>query len=589
MKNLGQKSLAFLFFIIFGLNACSPYTASIKDSYDLGCKASKARYLSDCGNFTLAIYNNENRLISNPLADWVLKSTEADAKEESYTDLYIVSHGWNYTIQEAMSNYYKYIEIIDEKFSSAVISRSDFRPYFIFVVWNSVSRPITDATRSILPYSLDDLLIPLTSTLDEAFHLASVWKESINAYTNALGRKPPAFYWDKGYSTIPVEAPAKYSGGTDFSRAGRDFPLSIVLFELLNRNQTLLKNPLPKIHVIGHSHGAKLVSLATLEALNRYESYNQGTAHDAITSLVMINGAFHPAELEYIFGDNPKLGIDDLPYRMTKSRVKLLLELIPRKAVVFSNSDYPNGTPFELSQVVFNVRQAQTANAYMGQTRAVLGQEKDASSLQKGIDFILGPVGGGLQIVWTVGTATLEWVFRSLWNIPQDFVHHVKENDTFGETSETGYLANALNIPHFFLPVDKFLGGNLDEWGLFRPMIPAIGRGGLHHIGNGRKHYDSSLFTNLWVFNDFIGKESQRIAAKFTQLACMFGVSPDAESFPERNIIYTFDASEIYDSWKNPFVGSHGDIGGLDKPKQYCYGFEKREATFNFLYNFTKN
>ena len=92
-----------------------------------GCHANKyssekgySKYVFSNRSYTFAIYNSSNRLVSHPLDD--IRAAAEDRRKQAgkrdtclkaITDVYVVAHGWNFSITEAMANYQNYIEIID--------------------------------------------------------------------------------------------------------------------------------------------------------------------------------------------------------------------------------------------------------------------------------------------------------------------------------------------------------------------------------------------------------------------------------------------------------------------------------------------
>jgi hypothetical protein len=132
-----------------------------------------------------------------------LSGTTTDVKNlhlsgDPITDVYVVAHGWNFSIAEAVANYHGYMELADRiQYLQEPKDRSKFQPYFFFVVWPSVIRPLSDMAGAILPFGLDESIRALTTTVDlGAFFLPSVWKQSIHAAKNALGKGYPNQYFD---------------------------------------------------------------------------------------------------------------------------------------------------------------------------------------------------------------------------------------------------------------------------------------------------------------------------------------------------------------------------------------------------------
>ncbi|NIX54987.1 MAG: hypothetical protein GWN14_03400 [candidate division Zixibacteria bacterium] len=401
-------------------------------------------------HYTFAVYDTHNQLISHPFERWLEASKRALDDGKPYTDLYIISHGWNFTYQEAVSNFNRYMDIWDNK------TNEGFRPYIIFILWNSTSRPITESITAIFPFGIDDSLSPVSDVSDTAIHLVTGWKQSLNAQHNALGKNFPIVYKYKNYSFEEI------NGETGLE--GRDIPLSMILYEIIKANNKTLPiyikaeiEEIPdfkskktyepqRIHLIGHSYGAKLISLASLEALHRFfpdntidpsspisrtsmlalrdlhpdkiklpKSYslalleslnlNPGGNYKAdhfikrhtntlqtqslnpqsntnessrqknndfvespnppttFESLVLMNAAFGPEELEYDY---------DLGHSIKPEKQFSLWNHIPRKALVYSNTDLATGLLFNTGQIVFNNRWGQFYSSVDKSTRSFL-------------------------------------------------------------------------------------------------------------------------------------------------------------------------------------------------------------------------
>ena len=84
-----------------------------------------------------------------------------------------------------------------------------------------------------------------------------------------------------------------------------------------------------------------------------------------IESLLLFSPAFHPAELASKSPYPLPLGRIENPFN-TVNRVPFLRR-IPRKAIVYSNSDYSTGRWFDLSQIVLNNLQVQLVNGVTNQ------------------------------------------------------------------------------------------------------------------------------------------------------------------------------------------------------------------------------
>jgi hypothetical protein len=607
-----KKYTLFLYlFLVFCLGACATGKQQIlvSDEAEL--------YFKEGQNYTYAIYNSDNLLISHPLEAWSKASKDAQSHGEPYTDLYIISHGWNFTHQEAIVNFQQYMKIWDKK------TYDGFRPYIIFVVWNSTSRPITDSVGAVLPFGLDKGVDPFTKLADVGIHTITGWKQSLNAERIALGRDLPFEYEVKKYSKIKIDEKNDIGG--------KDIPLSMVLYEIVNTNNNEIikeynktlteskpdvckpqcnKKPTKskpvtfkpqKIHLVGHSYGAKLISLASLEALRRLypDKTNKSSEADkdskktspppatTFESLVLLNAAYNAHELNYYHNIKLKwYGLTHFP--ITEENIYSLWTHIPRKALVYSNTDLATGILYDTGQIVFNTYSGQ----YQDAIAKYWGFRTDGHYVYV-VDDVLMLLNGVFSLVYNLTISPIIWVGTTLAQIPTDFYHHIVNNDTFHSTFGDGVFSKMLNVPHFFLPLDKlnsFWGGDdnfSDHQGLWRSSTPAIGRTGLHRLG----WWDSGAF-GLFVGNDEEKGESSNIDARqFNSIACSLkNLKDEPRIFDNEKLFYSFDGSQIYDSWF-----SHGDLRSKHPAKKACGKkndedkniIEKREATFNFITKFT--
>jgi len=542
------------------------------------------RYMVDGRNYTFAVYDSSNHLISHPIEDlrWQLRHSE-----EGITDVFVVSHGWNYTVPEAMANYYRYIDLVDERTDPAL--QESFRPYVIFVVWPSVIRPMRDAARSILPFQLDRVIAPLTKKADDwIFRLPTNWKQSLDAYSLALGERAPDFYREQAYDEV------RAVGTVDSPEISRDLPLSGLIHELIQmRGRGTLGTADSRIHLIGHSYGGKLVALAGIEALRR-SAAEAGSApgaipHDLIESIVLISPAFHPRELLYVssFGGNT-----GLPSMVSREEIESALRSVPRKAVVYSRYDHVNGPIFAVSQLLLNNHQMQIANATMNN---LTGTIEASDGAIRHTSLLVRPVGGIAQTGWNIGTAPLQAGVGALTNLVPDFLHHVRESDSSEGRNEkpTDWMRPGMNAVHFFMPLDELAkpSGDPDRLGIFRLSTPAIGSTGLSRLATGRPdlgvqlHPELDAFDNLGPLDTLAPPEAQRDAAAFVQLARTAGSTGQAPPI-QREMILSFDASRIYNRWDLP-KGAHTDLGSHSEVDVGYGPLEKRAYTYNFLFNFT--
>ena len=92
--------------LVLLLNACSPHKHKMET-------LKNDSYLFKGKNFTYAIYNEDSKLINHPLID-LNNEIRRRGVNNKITDLYIVSHGWNFTASEARTNYHNYIDLINQ-------------------------------------------------------------------------------------------------------------------------------------------------------------------------------------------------------------------------------------------------------------------------------------------------------------------------------------------------------------------------------------------------------------------------------------------------------------------------------------------
>jgi hypothetical protein len=146
-------------------------------SPDHSSRLTENRFLRDGRHFCLAIYNRDGKLINTPMEHMRRDFAVAD---RPYSHVLVIAHGWNFTVGEAIANYAAYIEAIDSEIRPATPPREAFRPYLVFVTWDSASRPLEDAAAALLPLGLDRLIFPATLSADQVIHVLTAWGESIS-------------------------------------------------------------------------------------------------------------------------------------------------------------------------------------------------------------------------------------------------------------------------------------------------------------------------------------------------------------------------------------------------------------------------
>jgi hypothetical protein len=621
-------------------------------------------------NYTFAIYNKAHRLMTHPLEDLLFQlrarheetrigdtleaSTTLNAAGSGpITDIFIISHGWNYDATEAIANYHEYIKFIDGFIKKGSCDQGNcfnvpFRPYFIFITWTSTTRPFADLAKGVLPFSLNEMLRPATWTLDNILiHPLTTWQQSLNAAANALGLNLANRYHCVRREQLKYGTRMAYF---DELGLGEDLPVSALIYELFKKREETCEevlggrcqredeNPLrhSKIHLVGHSYGAKLVAFAGMEALRRWVlvdhlgddkcEWLEDKASDTlrrkidpvfknedsvnrlldeafekngslIESLVLFNPAFHPSEFSYIlFGKKDKL--------LTPA----VLRLVPRKAIVYSKYDHPNGLLFPVRELVLSARSTKVSvPLYLGMSEKLsewfggglpeIGAPERQNPL---IRFLVGSTFG----LWVLGGSLVNTAIvtplEALNSFPYTFVYHLKENRTFDLSSPkdsnlTGdlwkYPVNALD---YFLPAYPFfMTRDIDQRGIFRLGKVALGSSGLQKSVAGR---ESEYFVGRWRLKSFFEDSPDVKPGDF----CEFSYEPMMNKIAvttSTNIrfkLYSFDANDVYDSF---WFGSHSDLredDEDDKPTK-CPIREsqknaklKLEHTLNFVFNFTQ-
>ncbi len=567
--------------------------------------------------FAYAIYNGDDKLINDPLADFDLQARAGAAAQRPITDVYVLVHGWNYTVPEAISNYQQYL---DGMRAAGMPGGRERNPFLLLVSWSSISRPVQESVKSLFMYDIDRILLGPAKVIDEVvFHLPSAWNQALHAFELAAGRQASSAYFGRAYADMP------YAGWSERQR-GRDVPLAFLLFELTRWRGAGV--PPFRVHVIGHSYGAKAACIATIEAVRRqYEEhaasglrsgmpgYAQGVAlygaevmsrlappieldqlraarttpGNRIESLVLFNPAFHPRELWYLGAARaPWRGgsaVDHLSAALSVSGEAdddyrtLALRQVPRKLLVFSNSDAATGDGFNLSQITCS-----NAHAQMTQGLAntwVTIEPTGAFSYYAG-GLLYAPV-GVLQFGWNSVAGVCSWTGRKAANLPFDFVYHVGHNDSFawfGDSTGARVAQGTLNTVHFFAPLDKLASGRApaDRLGLFRPATGACGRTGFAGLAAGRPaRLNLGRFAPLYD-----AAECELRTDEFERLTLPPGMAP----LPRRlraDRFYSADASSVYTTrWgvTNPlaFEGAHNDLHR---------GPDMVRKTLNVIANFT--
>jgi|GEM_PF-3514679 len=492
-------------------------------------------YITRGHNYSFALYNGEHHLLTHPIEDLLseMKWRKTVNKDDDITDIYVVSHGWNYTLPVAIANYHSYMERVDA-FMSKQQEKKTFQPYFIFVTWTSTTRPISDLIKAILPFGIDSGLEPITQAIDKApLHILTAWKQSLSAAHNALGAHNPNYYLSKVWS----ETPYGYLGTNpivdDDATMGEDLPVSGLIYKLIQqkfiqKKECASPDPLSpeddacvpltntKIHLVGHSYGAKLVALSGMEALRRWmlegivNSYkNTDIRNDkclkenyfvegnltadgkanylkclSISSATGHFGPFeelfeperkpplltawhkqqpNPSPIESLVLFNPAFSPGELSYPVEKfiTAPAYTLRLISRKAIVYSNSDYANGALYGIRDTLLNSQLSQYYQSIENEFSTLL-DENNGSLTPIGKFFTYpGPkqlfqagFGAG-SLGFATAYSLIGYAGSSVINLPFDFIHHVKTGtlDEWVDSSTNPIIKGLLNGIDYFLPI----------------------------------------------------------------------------------------------------------------------------------------
>lgn len=523
-----------------------------------------------------AFYNGDNLLIADALAEVAARVNEAP---EPYTDVYVVSHGWNFTLPEAIANYGTYLRAVANVLCEAEPGAPPLRPLLVLVSWSSVTRPVGEAGVSLLPFGLDESIAAAASIADTlAFHIPSAWKQSLHAASNALGRRYPDHYL--GEAPMVAQRISRSAGG---GSPGLDLPVSALLYQLFdwNRDGYLGSGKPVRIHAVGHSYGAKLMFLASMEALRRTE-YVLKEADGTLDSLVLFNAAFHPSEARY-------RSCSCAATPLLEREPEELLRHIPRKAFVYSNTDFATGLTFELSQIPMNNFHAQIGQQAANQIIEDMRGEAWARPL-------IAPTmlaAGALQFGYSSIVGASIWAWRRLWNTPQDLAHHLLCADF--ASSWPAPMRYPARLVHFFAPLDTLWGGAADQRGLFRHTSQALGRSGLyrHAVGRpnglatGSDRYPS--YANVKPLEAFVDPGSDLPPSIYDGLAARL-LPPAASPYADPARFYSFDASDVL-AGASPFVGGHGALRSTEEIRIAAPGGDVStrviDSTVRFVLNFS--
>lgn len=577
--------------------------------------------------FTIAIYNSNNTLISDPIGDLenhttyhnllsfcqlsndknfieVLKKNgksslikkaciERESLQHQITDIYVISHGWNYTTEESIDLYNDYIDKLEiKKFNchDNQIVRKDvicepFHPFYIFVSWPSTIRPISQTLNAILPYSLGNSSSPLgsfTKIIDSVvFHLPTVWQQSLNTYE--ISKVSKSLVTNDDYKDL-------YS---NFQKSNQivqsvdkvKIPFSIVLYELIKYKERQISGVKPKIHLIGHSFGAKLLTLSAFDAIFLWNKENNRSINEnPIESLLLFNATFEPWEL---------LDITALKmYDQKDHELEGRFESISKKAIVYSNTDFAAGIAFDASQVIMSNALTAVYSDMLNLLKDIIDEANMNKGYKKPLYIASDSIYSFAYLGMTLALSPIEWVGRKVVNLPFDYIYHINNNNTFFDPSES-FLHKGFNAFHYFLPLDKLFSitdRHADKMGLFRSSTEALGRTGLYRREVGMPKLSDSNWLKILSDNNWLNKYNSNNSELSAEDFCKYSLLSMEQSWPvlKKQIFYSYDGSKVLSSII-PGVGAHGDIS-VDNDQTKCdkNEFSKQESIFNFTYNFTK-
>jgi pimeloyl-ACP methyl ester carboxylesterase len=339
-------------------------------------------------NYTFAAYDDEERLIHSPIEH--LETALLTHRDEGrpISDVYVIVHGWDYTLDESVRLYEDYRKTIGTAMTSLRKDDPNFEPYFVFVTWNSVTRPVSEATRSLMPWSLAEPVRDVAGLVDQVvFHIPSAWGESQKALRIALGNArrwsgfDPTSYPKPGEpSEYDREIAAHTLADLPATFPGYDVPLSVLVDQMIRMKRAA---PQPfALHVVGHSFGGKIASNATLDAIARVVAAEAvagtPTSGPLVDSLVLLLPAMRPVEMY----KKVELDVDQVEGEERENRLKRLAPLrendaqsgflrvigkgkpyvsfaavtdrIAHKVVVNSGQDSANGWIFALSETLIS-------------------------------------------------------------------------------------------------------------------------------------------------------------------------------------------------------------------------------------------
>jgi hypothetical protein len=551
--------------------------------------------------YAYAVYSSSSLLVQSPIE--TLRDSMARRSDECVeaaaargtnpiTDVFVLSHGWNFLLDESLSLYEGYRTGADFDLREVHAKDPCYEPFFIFVSWSSVTRPATEALKSVSPYALGPWITAPARVLDTVvFHLPSNWGETQNAFDIALGDRPreappakrvevfvgqpdedaartvdampdgvPADAPDVAQAPGPWAAPPPTLYRTVMERSsrealtsqfyGRDIPVSALVEELIRMK---LGPRGFRLHTIGHSYGAKLISLATLDAVARSQiELSRGESYRYVDSMLLFNPAMKVGEMyrPFLYRDaDGRAAYPELPE---------VAASIGRKGIVYTRNDSANGWVYAVSQFLVN-------NESLGNPRAV-----------ESPDWLMGVLDLPEKIVRT----TAMTVYADVWSVAMAPLQMVREVARQQRTDVLGQLGAVLSLPLYAFEVHQ-----------------AMGNRGL------RRARDTSRYDPLapaWLTPtalEMIEREHDYAPAFLLESSEDYADAALPLREPDANVFHTFDAADVYTGCFGMSLpaparaacnmippGAHGDLRAYDRVGDR----QKRQRTLRFIYNFTR-
>jgi len=546
---------------------------------------------ADDSNYSYAVYDDTDALIHSPIEHLEREIADRAARgEKPISDLYVLVHGWDFTVEEAFALYESYRTAIRWRLDAIQRFDPDYQPWFVFVIWSSVSRPLTSTLRSVLPFPPPDLAEGATSLVDRvAFHLPSAWGESQDAARLAMG---PPLRWSR--VDLANDGHEEYVAALEHGAAsvanggfrGFEIPVSLLLEELIHLQRTAFGLAPPALHVVGHSFGAKLASLAAYDAIQRITARELARgegigAAPLLDSLVMILPAMQATEMYWELPlelEPAVVAAHEGAFRQPRfaSRPALRFERaaarIATKVLIHSKHDSANGWVYGLGDVLLDHDAAARAQEMLArESERPLPPPRTVGQRILGFPFDLAD--RTLQVVVRGGAIVVQTVISDVGAIWDGLVE--SGGDMVDDCDDPlALLADVAKLPLSPLLTQRSIGNR----GFTRPRSTV-----------------SRLDARTWLddgANEFLEGSQKIDADDLMALSVTLGTPPSPET-PDR--YFVGDARKLY---PGPLPGAlsdivppgaHGDLRSTDVIEgPGPIRLAKRDRTMNLLYNVTR-